>query len=239
MIGRRWGEGAPAFVLLHGLGVASRMVAPAAARLAEHGPVLAPDLPGFGANADVDGELGIVELAGTVLRWLDERAEATTLVGCSLGAQLAMHVAAARPHWLRAVVLASPTMDPAVRAWPSLALRWPVETGLQSPTFWKLQYEDHGRAGLGRVLRTTRAAMQDRPEELLDRIEVPTLVLRGTRDPLVTTRWAERLAAGVPDGVCVELRGARHAMTYEDAGPVVEAIHRFLTDRRTVERGLP
>jgi 2-hydroxy-6-oxonona-2,4-dienedioate hydrolase len=109
-------------------------------------------------------------------------------------------------------------------------VRWPLETALQSPSFWRLQAQDHGRAGLGRVLRTTRDALADRPEDLLGRIEVPTLVLRGSRDPLVSDRWAEQVAAGVPDGRCVRLPGARHAMTYEDAPAVAAAVQRFLAD---------
>jgi 2-hydroxy-6-oxonona-2,4-dienedioate hydrolase len=236
MIGRRWGEGPPAFVLLHGLGVASRMMAPLAVRIVDQGTVLAPDLPGFGAN-EQEEELSLTEQVAAVIRWLDERLDerraALTLVGCSLGAQIALHVAASRPDWLRALVLASPTMDPAVRSWPAIATRWPLETALQSPSFWRLQYEDHGRAGLRRVLRTTRQAMDDRPEELLGSVEVPTLVLRGTRDPLVSDDWAERVAAGLPHGVNVRLPGARHAMTYEEPVAVAVAIERFLAASNT------
>lgn len=239
MIGRRWGDGPPAFVLLHGLGVASRMMAPLAVRLAEHGPVLAPDLPGFGAN-EQDEELSLLEHVEAVRRWLDERGESLTLVGCSLGAQIALHVAAARPDWLHALVLASPTMDPAVRSWPAIATRWPLETALQSPSFWRLQYEDHGRAGLGRVLRTTRQAMDDRPEDLVGSVEVPTLVLRGTRDPLVGDAWAAQLAAGLPNRVHVRLPRARHAMSYEEPVLVATAIERFLTDHFPLDlRGHP
>lgn len=227
MIGRRWGEGAPAFVLLHGLGVASRMVAPLAVRLRDRGTVLAPDLPGFGANPS-DEVLDLQAHTRALLAWLDERAQAVTVVGCSLGAQLAIHLAAARPDWLRALVLASPTMDPAIRSAPALALRWPLETALQSPSFWRLQAQDHGRAGLARVLRTTRDALADRPEDVLDRIVVPTLVLRGTRDPLVSDGWAAQVAGGVPDGRVVRLPGARHAMTYEEAPAVAAAVQRFL-----------
>lgn len=241
MIGRRWGDGPPAFVLLHGLGVASRMVAPLAVRLRDHGSdqgsVLAPDLPGFGANPN-DETLDLDTHARTLRTWLDDRAEAVTVLGCSLGAQVAVHLAAARPAWLRALVLASPTMDPVMRS-PALAVRWPMETALQSPSFWRLQAEDHSRAGLGRVLRTVRAALADRPEDLLERIEVPTLVLRGTRDPMVTDRWAEQVATGVPAGRYVRLDGAYHAMTYENAPAVADAVQRFLaetlptTDRTT------
>jgi pimeloyl-ACP methyl ester carboxylesterase len=229
MIGRRWGDGPPSFVLLHGLGVASRMVAPLAIRLRDHGTVLAPDLPGFGANPH-DEVLDLADHTRALLAWLGERAQGVTLVGCSLGAQLAIHVAAARPRWLHALVLASPTMDPAARSAPALALRWPLETALQSPSFWRLQAQDHGRAGLGRVLRTTREALRDRPEDLLARVAVPTLVLRGTRDPLVSDRWAEQVAAGLPDGRLVRLSGGRHAMTYEDAPAVAAAVQRFLVE---------
>lgn len=221
MVGRSWGTGPVRIVLLHGLGVASRMVAPLAVRLVRYGGVLAPDLPGFGAHRH-DEVLSITEHAQAVRRWLDtrvdEEAGPIVLVGCSLGAQVAVHVAAGTPGWLGAVVLASPTMDPRVRRPVPLALRWPLETAQQSPGFWRLQLEDHNAAGPGRVLRTVRDAIADRPEDLLDQIAVPSLVLRGTRDPLVSDAWATRVADTIPGGWLRRLSGARHAMTYEEPG---------------------
>lgn len=224
MVGRRWGEGPDTFVLLHGLGIASRMVAPLATRLARHGTVLAPDLPGFGARSDEE-PLSLPDQARVLAdRFGDQR---VTLVGCSLGAQLAIRVAASVGRSLRALVLASPTVDRHRRSWWSQLSRWPLEAAVQPPLLRRIQFEDHRAAGYRRLLRTFGAALADRPEDLLDRIEVPTLVLRGTRDPLVGDRWAGEVAAGIPKGHLVVLE-ARHPMTFTEPGLCASALLAFL-----------
>jgi pimeloyl-ACP methyl ester carboxylesterase len=42
-------------------------------------------------------------------------------------------------------------------------------------------------------------------------VAAPIVVIRGARDPLVSRRWAMSLAAAVPQGRFVEVRGAAHA----------------------------
>jgi 2-hydroxy-6-oxonona-2,4-dienedioate hydrolase len=232
-VGRRTGPprpaaGAPTFVLLHGLGLASRMAMPTATRLADHGPVLAPDLPGFGAAAG-EPRPPFPELAARVASGIRRLQPPVVLLGCSLGAQIAVH-AAAELGDLAALVLVSPTMDPARRSLPAQLRRWPLELVTQPPWFVRIQTQDHGEAGPRRLLDTVREAVADRPEDRAPAITAPTLVVRGTRDPLVSTGWASDLAGAVPDAELAVLP-ARHAMTALDPDVLVAATLPFLSRR--------
>src|SRR4051794_30941443 len=106
------GRGRPV-VLVHGLGVSSRYFVPLAERLVRRYAVLAPDLPGYGRSGTPDRALGIEALAEALRAWLD-RAELPTasLVGNSVGCQVAVELAARSPERVERLVLVGPTMDP-------------------------------------------------------------------------------------------------------------------------------
>jgi pimeloyl-ACP methyl ester carboxylesterase len=224
--GRRWGDGERTIVLVHGLGVASRMVAPLGRELAGHATVLAPDLHGFGANADRPAasinDHGAT-IAAAVRRW----GAPVTLLGCSFGTQVALAAAEELGEDLDALVLASPTIDPAHRSLRALAARWPLELATQPPALRRIQRQDHRAAGLTRVLGALLASLEDRPEDRAPGITVPTLVVRGSRDPLVTTRWAKHLAGLLPAGRLVVLPG-RHAMTFTEPHALATTVGRFV-----------
>ncbi|MCH1882955.1 alpha/beta hydrolase [Agrococcus sp. ARC_14] len=98
---------APPVLLLHGGGVAGWMWRPTLAALRTPVRAIVPDLPGHGASASDDyrshGET-VTELE----RLLEQRAPAgATVVGFSLGAQLAVLLAARRPELVADVVVVS------------------------------------------------------------------------------------------------------------------------------------
>ncbi len=61
---------APIVVLVHGLGVSSRYMLPAARALAPHYRVYAPDLPGFGRSSKPRQALTVPELADALAAWM-------------------------------------------------------------------------------------------------------------------------------------------------------------------------
>lgn len=103
------GHGRP-IVLWHGWGLNLRVFDPLRDALASHHRVVAVDLPGHGRSGPWGGagiEEGLAALAGTI-------PDDATLVGWSLGGQLALRFAAEAEHWrggrgLRALVLIATT----------------------------------------------------------------------------------------------------------------------------------
>jgi pimeloyl-ACP methyl ester carboxylesterase len=58
----------------------------------------------------------------------------------------------------------------------------------------------------------------------LGRVQVPVIVLHGTRDALFPVSEAEALAAGLPRGELRVIRGAGHGLPVTHGGTVVEAV---------------
>lgn len=99
--------GAP-LLLLHGGGVAGWMWDPVRGRLQDEHTVLVPDLPGHGRSSSDDyrSHAETVSALADVLR-TEVPGRAATVVGFSLGAQLAIGLASAHPELLRGAVAIS------------------------------------------------------------------------------------------------------------------------------------
>ena len=105
---REAGQGAP-MVLLHGLASSSRYWEPHVPHLGQSYRLVAPDLLGFGRSPKPDGAgyapaEHLAALAEAALSRLDAPA---TIVGHSMGAVLALHIAAAFPDLVERLVLVS------------------------------------------------------------------------------------------------------------------------------------
>lgn len=223
--------GAPSteIVLVHGLGVASRMCRPVAEELAQHRRVHAVDLPGFGLSDPLDDSPGIVDLSDSLAMWL--RATFHTpviLLGVSLGTQVVAEAAARHPDLCAGLVLVSPIVDEDRRTWPRQLLRWQAEQATQSMRLRRIMLSDYRRCGLGRIRQTFSRALHHPTEDAVALVTAPVLVCRGSRDPLVSNGWASALADVAPDGRMVELEGAVHAMTHENPADLAREVELFL-----------
>jgi pimeloyl-ACP methyl ester carboxylesterase len=215
-------------VLVHGLGVSSRYFVPLARRLEARNAVLAPDLPGHGRSATPPRALDIPPLADALGEWLDVAGmPAATLVGNSLGCQIAVDLAVRAPARVLRLVLVGPSMDPGA---PSLA-RQAVRLGqdaLREPIGLVLSAtRDYLRMGPRRVLATARFGLADPLVGKLDRVGQPALVLRGGRDPIVSQGWAEEVARRLPGGRLVVLPRAPHAAHWDEPGAVARLVEEF------------
>ena len=124
----------PAVVLLHGVGVSSRNMAPAATALARRCRVYVPDLPGHGRTSKPDRPLGIGEQAAALTALLDTLAlPRVDVLGNSYGCQVATALALHAPDRVRRVVLQGPIVDPAARHWAPQIWRW-LRNGLLEPS---------------------------------------------------------------------------------------------------------
>jgi pimeloyl-ACP methyl ester carboxylesterase len=229
---RRWrpaAAGGPPVVLVHGLGVASRMCQPAARWLARHHDVWAPDLPGFGESDKPGRTLDIDELGQSLSRWMAAVGiDGAVLVGTSIGSQIAAAAADQDPASCASLVLASPTVDWERRRWRSQLWRWQVEQSTQSARMRGLQLLDYAKCGIPRVIRTFSAAMDDRLEERVRLLRQPILVCWATRDPLVSRRWAGAVAHRASRGRLAVLPGSVHALCHENPLELSRVVGHFL-----------
>src|SRR5947208_3308850 len=67
--------------------------------------------------------------------------------------------------------------------------------------------------------------LSTKPPEILD---VPVLVVRGTRDPIVPQRWAEEAARRLPQGRLVVVRGAAHTMNFTSPDELARVVRPFV-----------
>jgi 2-hydroxy-6-oxonona-2,4-dienedioate hydrolase len=207
--------GKPTLVLVHGLVISSLYMVPTAVRLAPFFRTLAPDLPGFGKSSKPREVLDIPALADALNDWMEAVGlETAVLVGNSLGCQISVDVAARYPSRVQAMVLAGPTMDPEARTAPQQIGRWLLDWLQERPSLAAAHARDYYEAGLRRAWRTFRHALNDPIEQKLPHVRAPTLVLRGSRDPIVPQRWVERATALLPRGRETVIPGGPHVVNY-------------------------
>jgi 2-hydroxy-6-oxonona-2,4-dienedioate hydrolase len=223
------GATGPPVVLVHGLGVSSRSLAPTAALLAPDHPVFAPDLPGFGRSERPRRALDVAGLAAALCDWLDAAGlDRVVLLGNSLGCQTVAELAAAHPERVQRAVLVGPTMDPTCRT--ALHGVWRVlhatpHECLSQPFLVAL---DCAVAGLPRCYRTFRHACRHPLSARLRQVAAPTLVVRGAGDAVAPQRWAEEVARLLPRGRLVVVPGAGHTVNYSAPRELVRLIGPFL-----------
>jgi pimeloyl-[acyl-carrier protein] methyl ester esterase len=243
----------PVLALVHGWGMNARVFDALAGLLAADFEVRALDLPGHG---------GREALADNTLRdWADDLArqlpQGATLLGWSLGGQVAMRAALDHPHKIKYLVLLASTpkfvasddwqrgMAPAdLQDFGAALLADPQATLLR---FLSLQTRGMGgqKAMLQQLRQTLLAAPAPSREALAGgltilrdtdlRAELPqltqqALVLHGALDTLTPPAAGAWLAEALPAARHVELSGAAHAPHLSHAEAVAAAIGRFAHD---------
>jgi pimeloyl-ACP methyl ester carboxylesterase len=220
---------------------------------------LAPDLPGFGRSGK-PGYLKytIDEYAGFVERFLDAlEVERVRMLVHDWGA-VGLAFAQAHPERIeRLVVTNAVTFLPGYR-WHRTARLWrtPVlgELAMGTTTRWVLRQTtresnvapgplpdawidsvlDHFDQGTQRaILRLYRSSPSEvlaRAGEHLARLDMPSLVLWGMRDPYIPERFAGEYARALPNSELVELPDAGHWWWLDRPGAIAR-VAAFLTAR--------
>ncbi|WP_191089004.1 alpha/beta fold hydrolase [Arenibacter lacus] len=104
------GQGEHTLVLVHGLGSNSKAFTKNIGELSKKTRVIAIDLPGFGDTEPGEFVPGMDNYAHTIAEFVSLKGlDKISLVGHSMGGQIAMHLAAThQPEWLRQLVLLAP-----------------------------------------------------------------------------------------------------------------------------------
>ena len=259
----RAGSGEP-LVLIHGIGHTWRGWKPMLPLLERRFDVLALDLPGFGHSPPLPPgiESTPAALADAVERAMDDAGFVRAAVcGNSLGGWIALELA--RRGRATAVVAISPAglQHAREKGWGRnilLAMRWlarnapapeallrtrPGRTLYAGPAIarpWRLDADD-----LAEVLRLFGDApgfLATLPHTFsgqvrgLDEIEVPVLLLWGTRDLILLPRQARRFERLVQDGELHYLKGLGHTPMSDDPQLLADAIADFAARTRRAPR---
>jgi pimeloyl-ACP methyl ester carboxylesterase len=216
-------------VFVHGLAVSHRYMVPTARRLAAHHPVYLPDLPGFGLSPEPGWNLSLAEHADHLAGWLDAVALGqVALVANSFGCQVAVDLAVRHPGRVRSMVLVGPTTDRGARTAVRQLARWLRDVRHEDLRQARILARDVWDAGVGRVAATFRGSLEDQIEAKLPQVAAPTLVVRGSLDPVVPQGWAETVTRLLPSAELVVVPGAPHNVNYGAADRLSLIVRSFL-----------
>jgi len=244
-------------VLLHGWSLNLGVWRPLARELAGRFRVVAVDLPGHGRSDWDPRAASPAAQAWRVHETLAPLTERYTLLGWSLGGQLAIDLAAALPAEVERLALVATTPKfLAAPGWrcgaprPLLARlihRLHVEGERAVRDFLALQVRGSAPGTAERVLETFAAALRSDGAAQLDalvsglarlrdsdlrralpQLQVPALVVGGECDRLIRPAAARALAAALPRASYVEIPGAAHVPFLSHPVQFLEHLMEFL-----------
>lgn len=216
-------------VLVHGLGMSSRYMAPLGRHLAADFLVFAPDLPGFGLSEKPSHSLTVAELADALSEFLDAAGlTRANFVGNSLGCEILVEFARRHPDRTHKLVLQGPTPDPEERSTPAKVLLFLVTAFFERWSIIWVAMGDYLRCGISRYVSTFRSMVDHRIAEKLPCVTAPALVVWGTRDFVISRDAVRKVADLLPNGRLIVVDGAAHGMNYSHPREFAQAILPFL-----------
>jgi 3-oxoadipate enol-lactonase len=252
------GQGVPV-VLIHGLGLDTRMWDGQFDVLASRYRVIRYDLRGFGKSALPTGaEFGHADDLRALLDYLE--APRAHVVGLSLGGRIALHHALLFPDATLSLLLVDSALDGfdwseqwdasldaiaecGLDAGPAAA----NEMWLQHELFAAAREQPDARAKLAQIVREcsgwnwvheSPAGGIDPPAgHRLNEVHVPTLVIVGERDLPDFQRIADRLAAQIPFARKVVMHGVGHMSNMENIQEFNSIVLSFLQGTKSVVPG--
>ena len=242
----------PPLLLLHGFAATGIYFAGIAPYFRDRYTLIAPDRPGFGlSDRAADADYSHEAQAAVFFEFLDRLGiERAAVIGHSMGAAVALRMAAQRPDRVAALVLAAgPGRDgtlPRVLR-PLVDLVVPVLLESRGVIRWINRTAAAGSGDLGddtiegllRVARVrgTAAAWSTMlvrtrhgPLPQFDAMRVPTLVMAGEKDRYLTLAAARRLASSLPNGRAAVIAGARHLLFIEQTDACARVVAGFLDE---------
>jgi len=216
-------------VHVHGFAISGTYLEPTAALLAAHHRSYIPDLPGMGRSLRPPEPLDVPGLARALIDYLDQvGVERPTFVGNSLGCPIIIEVASTFPDRIDRAVLVSPAGGPNNQPLARALRQMAMDGVREPPSMLPIAARDYLRFGVPRTISLFLAMTRYPTLERLEDLTVPTLVVAGTRDPLVNHDRVHVLSV-LPHVQAVRISGA-HALNYSRPQVLAELIEAFLDD---------
>jgi pimeloyl-ACP methyl ester carboxylesterase len=245
---REWGEGSP-LVLVPGLAGGFELLGPVARLLAERYRVISYQLRGEDDCFALRRGFGMSDLTLDLAEFLDWHGlESPAILGVSFGGVLALEFAARFPGRLQALAVqgAGARFERGLlqRVAGSVLADYPLPPDNAFVNqFFNLLFGGRQKPGplfqfvTRQCWQTDQSVMAHRfrlveqfdLEGRLERVQVPTLVMRGDRDMLVSDRSLEDLCSGLPQARRVGLGNNGHLAFVTDPQLVAEEVGRFLS----------
>ena len=251
----------PTLVLLHGYLSSSFCYRKLIPYLKNQFNIIAVDLPPFGQSGKKYNYIYSFEnIAQSIVHFLEKKGlKSFTIIGHSMGGQIALQLTKNRPDLIeRAVLLCSsgylPSFSKKMKALSylpffSLGVRYylgksGLEKNLQNTVYNKDLIDDTMRHGylqpftsgwqifraMGRMVRDKQ---DDLVEDELKTIDKPCLLIWGREDQVVPLKIGERLASDLPQSKLVVLDRTGHLLPEEKPETVSQLIKDFLKKAET------
>lgn len=235
--------GNPRVLLIHGIGMGHWVYADFIAALREHTEsehgapfeVSAVDLPGFGDCPEPQEARSIAETADLIALSIAENYAGSPflVVGHSMGAQVAAELAARHPNLVDRLVLIGATVNPEERTAKEQAMRMIQDLGNARVSVLVKGAIAYAKTGPGWFIEKLGPTLEHRIEDALPRVTQPTLVLRGSEDPVSPRAWSEQVASLIPESTQAEVQGHGHEAIIADGEPAVREILAWIETSRT------
>lgn len=228
------GASGPPLVLLHGLAGSHRWWRYALPAFARRFQVVVPELVGFGGSRPAPRQPDMPEMASVVDEWLVRSDLARVdLVGHSMGAEIAIHLAAGVPERLRRLVLASAAGVPRELSATAAAQLLTELARLRAwgrRSFVATIAADSLRAGPFTLYRTLRHLLADDVRPLLPRVPHPVLLVWGAHDPVTPLRDAHVMRNLLPNARLHVIADASHNVMADRPEEFVRLVLDFLDE---------
>jgi pimeloyl-ACP methyl ester carboxylesterase len=242
-----WGEGPP-LVLVPGLAGGFELLGPLARLLARDFRVISYQLRGEDDCFALRRQFDLVDLVQDLNEFLDWAAlERPTVLGVSFGGVLALELAARLPHRLGRLVIqgvgARFERGLLQRAASLILTRYPLPS--DNPfvnQFFNLLFGSKQKQGplfhfvTRQCWQTDQSVMAHRfqmveqfsMDDRFHQVKVPSLILAGDRDLLVSPQSLHDLVHGIPQAQVVNLPGCGHLAFVTQPERVAEEVKQFL-----------
>lgn len=221
---------APQVVCVHGVGVSHHYFLPVARALARDARIVAVDLPGFGRTRGPSSALDVRGLSLALADWLRAtRRGGAVLLANSAGCQVVVDLAVHSPELLGPVVLVGPTVDRQARSLGQQWSRLVANQRWEPPTLGTVLVRGWLACGPRRYAETLAHVLADPVERKLHHVQVPAVVVRGGRDPIVPRAWAREVVQGLPYGRLAEVPGAGHTLNWSAPQELARLVRPLLT----------
>ena len=220
---------------IHGFAISGRYLLPTASRLAADYRTFVPDLPGFGRSHHPPHPLTIDQLGDAVIRFMDQQGiERAVLLGNSLGCPIIASMLDHHTDRLEATIWVSPAGGrynlPIYRGVAQMVL-----AGLREPPrMFPIALTDYARYGLIPSANLLWSMLHYPTVQRLRELVIPTLVVIGSRDPLVSERVVAQRAVELPNVTAAVIEGAAHAINFSHPDQLANVIRCFLEGRPIV-----